>query len=60
MSQRKMKMSDRLDCVREAVAEATTGLEGKEYREFMEALISDADGWRMELEESDGEEEEEE
>lgn len=54
---KKIKIADRIEIVRSAVAEATQGLEGAAYKEFMETLLADADGWRMELEEmEDGEE----
>jgi hypothetical protein len=46
-----MNKAERLEIVRNAVAQPTAGLAGKDYRDFMEELLSDADGWRMELEE---------
>lgn len=45
----------RIEYVREAVAEASTGLEGAEYAELFEALMSDAEGWRMEEQERQAE-----
>jgi hypothetical protein len=50
-------LEQRVEAVRAAVAEASTGLEGAHYRDFMEVLLADADGWRMELEESGDEDE---
>ena len=50
-----MNKQERLEIVRNAVAQATTGLAGKDYRDFMEELLADAEGWRMELEETRGE-----
>ena len=51
-----MNTAERLEIVRNAVAQATDGLTGQDYRDFMEQLLSDAEGWRMELEgmEDDG------
>ena len=46
-----MNQAERIEIVRNAVAHAATGLKGKDYRAFMELLLSDAEGWRMELEE---------
>jgi len=43
----------RVQKVRDAVSEASEGLKGKEYRQFLETLLSDAEGWKMELEELD-------
>jgi hypothetical protein len=45
-------IAERLEIVRNAVATATTALTGQDYRDFMEQLLSDAEGWRMELEET--------
>jgi DNA-binding ferritin-like protein (Dps family) len=50
-----MNMKERLEVVRSAVAQATAGLTGQDYRDFMDQLLSDAEGWRMELEEMEGE-----
>jgi hypothetical protein len=50
-----MTVAERLETVRNAVATATTGITGQDYRDFMEQLLSDAEGWRMELEEMAGE-----
>jgi hypothetical protein len=50
-------LNGRVEKVRTAIAEASTGLEGQAYRDFMEVLLADADGWRMELEESGDEDE---
>jgi len=55
----RINYAERLEKVRAAVAEATNGLEGEEYAEFMELLLSEADGWRMELEESEDDEDDE-
>lgn len=52
-----MTKEQRIEIVRDAVARATKGLEGAEYREFMELLLSDADGWKMELDETEESEE---
>ena len=46
-----MNKQERLEIVRSAVAQATAGLTGRDYRDFMEELLADAEGWRMELEE---------
>jgi DNA-binding ferritin-like protein (Dps family) len=46
-----MNTAERLEIVRNAVAQATEGLTGQDYRDFMEQLLSDAEGWRMEIEE---------
>jgi hypothetical protein len=50
-----MNKQERLEIVRSAVAQATTGLAGQDYRDFMEELLADAEGWRMEIEETKGE-----
>ena len=50
-----MTIAERLEIVRSAVATATTGLTGQDYRDFMEQLLSDAEGWRMELDEIEDE-----
>jgi hypothetical protein len=49
-----MNKQERLEIVRSAVAQAATGLTGRDYRDFMEELLADAEGWRMELEETAG------
>ena len=51
-----MNQAERIEIVRNAVAHAATGLKGKDYRAFMELLLSDAEGWRMELEEMEEQE----
>lgn len=48
----------RLERVRSAIATAATGLEGPSYVAFFGRLLSDAEGWRMELEEMEEAEEE--
>ena len=50
-----MTTADRLEVVRNAVATATTGLTGRDYRDLRDQILSDAEGWRMELEEMEGE-----
>lgn len=49
-------VDQRVDDVRSAVAKAATGLTPGQYREFMDVLISDADGWRAEAEENQSDE----
>ncbi len=47
-----MSVGSRLEAVRISVEEAAEGLSRSDYLEFMDALASDMDGWRMELDES--------
>lgn len=51
-------VDEAMNKVREAVADASEGLEelGR-YNDFLEELLSDAEGWKMELEERRREEE---
>lgn len=48
--QPKKTLAERMEIVRTAVAEASTGLEADEYKDFLEELLADAEGWRMDLE----------
>ena len=45
-------LESRLETVRSAVALASQDLEGRDYRDFLEALLAEAEGWKMELEET--------
>lgn len=56
----KIPVSKRVENIRDAIAEASTGLSDEEYTELFETLISDADGWRDDLSERAAEQKPEE
>lgn len=45
------KVKKALEKVRQAKSDAATGLSDSEYNEFLEELSADAEGWTMELDE---------
>lgn len=51
------KVSRAVQSVRNAVSKASTGLSDKEYVQFFEELLADAEGWKMDLNEREKEEE---
>ena len=50
-------VTEAVEQVRRAVADASTGLRPDEYRAFLEELLADAEGWKMELQEMGDEDE---
>ena len=54
----KSVVAQRVEVVRNAVADASKGLTNEQYTELFETLISDADGWRADLEDRQAEAEE--